>query len=167
MVFVALLHSQLHLNAFHAYYLSQKKKGECLKGIIYLCGEKDEGLLISSADCAFAEECEIRELFYGEKESLLQQLVRNVKELLATNYLVKSQNEGVALNLILQGNGTFSPLLLRMIKRELNADFIKVVYVEEGIGTYIRSRKRWEERGLENGNILQFFMRKIKTKIGH
>ena len=136
-----------------------------MKGVIYLCGYKDEGLLISRTDCKFAEDCEVRELIFENRESLIHRLIKKIKKVFVTSLLVKTQRRGVVLNVILPGNSYCSPLLLYNLKQEFKANSIKMVYLDEGIGCYIRSKKRWKERGSETCSPLQSFARRVIARL--
>jgi hypothetical protein len=93
----------------------------------------------------------IRTIEYMEEEKDENKLKRYVKELFQFIYLatLKSSHESSVFNILVPFNYPIYAAFLTELYRHYPTSSIHIIFLEEGIGAYIRNPSRWEERGTE------------------
>ncbi len=155
--FIATLHSQMHLNAFKAFYLNEKRMGNLLHGIIRIRGDDDK-YFIGKDELFFLSGCNLEYLEKVPKPSILNRFLRLVFNTIYSIEckLGKLQKElSSELDddvLFIIAPGPFIPSLYeyRELKNQFPHRRIIFILLEEGIGLYIRDEERWRQRGREN-----------------
>lgn len=155
--FVAYLHSQMHLLSFKAFYLSQERKGVKLIGRILIKGDGDV-YFIKKEELEFLSPSIKIEYVVPKRNNgkiyRIKQIVKNGAldlKYLASDFSKELENEDYNEELLIIQQG---PLFLsfsgyKKIKETYPNYKIIFVLLEEGIGLYIRDRKRWFGRGGE------------------
>ncbi len=147
---IAILHSQLHLNAFHAYYLFMQKEGNSLNGVLVIRRSGNEEYLIDRKDCLFAQDF-VLENRIDICKSGINKLLDIFQDIFYSRLVFASQKKsGETLLYIIPDNTRINFKDLYQRKRTMNASQVHVIFLEEGIGSYIRDLNRWKERGIES-----------------
>ncbi len=172
MVIVAYLHSQLHLNSFRAYYAKCCKLGENISGTIYILCDKEGRYLIDESELSFAFGLNIKMMKKPSRNSILKVLgyiKRVILSIVYSKLFILTQKPGKTLFFLVRGGSKICARDLFIYQKREHASNVKVVYLEEGIGYYIRSRNRWLNRGLETKRgikkILSHFVRRVANYI--
>ena len=160
---MVILHSQMHLNAFRAYYSILEKKGVHAVGDIYVKGDPKNGYLINEEDCLFAEGFFFHKL--QNNKTWMERITFHLAEVIASAALILSQSKGRTLLLLKPSNRPFSTTLVYRTKKAHRAGNVRMVMLEEGIGDYIRDEERWKIVGIELMTGHKRILRYIKKNI--
>lgn len=172
--YVAYLHGQLHLNSFRSFCIREEEKGNTMDGMVILYGSEDPPL-INKDDLAFLPESNviIRESDLNinqESDLAFVRIIKGVLDIfeeiffrvLLLQYLKKKRNS--VRYVLLPICKAISAKKILQLCRE-NKDDVKIVFIEEGLGYYIRTEKRWNERGLENMHGISKYLRVFRGKM--
>jgi len=162
MKYVAVIHSQLHLNALYAYI---KMNNICSEDEIevYLQEEPDGSTLISEEDFFFP--CKYTVSRKKEQLKKLKKISKSINRITYFYLLKICSKKGTHINCIYPDNSTIYVKDLYRFQKASRADCLKLVIIEEGIGMYIRDEKRWLERGIESASGIKKTVYKILSPI--
>lgn len=144
MNYVAILHSQLHLNAFIAYYSKYIQKNPAHFGLIYIKQDQNGKYLIDNSDLQSIDNCRIERLPF-QKESLPKKLRRYIRDFVYTNRLIRIQKDGEPLLYLVPGMFRCRAKSLFEWQKQFEAGCVKMVHLEEGLGIYVNDDKDWME----------------------
>lgn len=165
--YIAFLHSQLHLNALMAYIIDSieddckdkteaneeiiKKDSKSYVGEIHIIRDQKEGYLISKKDCDIFR---AKVIFDDPIPESVSGRIKYHFDNIFYYYVLKKRAFGNGKNSSMicfypNANGIRDAKTIEKYRRSIGADRIKMVLLEEGIGTYIRDADRWAKRGSE------------------
>lgn len=160
MKYVAIIHSQLHLNALYAFSKLEKLNKEDELTVLII-PEADGKLLICESDIKFP--CHYYVKRRNEYAGFFRYKVRSVERILYYYRLLNCQHDGKSVICIFPNNADIFSKELYQFQKTSGADNVKIVFIEEGIGTYIRDEKRWQDRGWEGVHGIKKLLHNVKA----
>ena len=116
-----------------------------MDGCIYILKMNNEDYLIDEKDCGFAEGSRVIKTDAPETFVLLSIL----RHILYHKKFVRNQKQGESLVYLVPGNSVLDAKSLYESQVETKTDNVRVVFLEEGIGDYIRADEKVPVRWLE------------------